>query len=76
MIDSLQSDLPWLPGPPADLRARCAALQESHDLKRDLQRLAQTRLNANQLVRLAKSLAAFSADDVRRAEEWLGHPGR
>jgi len=51
------ADLPWLMPAPEDFRAQCRKLEASdHPIGADIYRLANHRLDLNQLVRLAKTI--------------------
>ena len=57
-MNSLYSELQWLPPAPKDFSDRLKALNNSPDpLGRELQALAQHGLNLNQLTKLAKAIA-------------------
>jgi FkbH-like protein len=62
-VNSLYSELQWLPPPPTDFSARLRALGNSPaPLGRELQALAQHGLNLNQLTKLAKAIAQAKTD--------------
>ena len=62
-MNSLYSELQWLPPAPKDFSDRLKALGNSLDpLGRELQALAQHGLNLNQLTKLAKAIARAKTD--------------
>jgi predicted enzyme involved in methoxymalonyl-ACP biosynthesis len=62
-VNSLYSELRWLPPAPKDFSDRLKALGNSPDpLGRELQALAQHGLNLNQLTKLAKAIARIETD--------------
>jgi FkbH-like protein len=62
-VNSLYSELQWLPPPPKDFSDRLKALNNSPGpLGSELQALAQYGLNLNQLTKLAKAIARADVD--------------
>ncbi len=62
-MNSLYSELQWMPPPPKDFSDRLKALGNSPGpLGLELQALAQHALNLNQLTKLAKAIARANAD--------------
>ena len=62
-MNSLYSELQWLPPAPKDFSDRLKALGNSPGpLGRELQALAQHGLNLNQLTKLAKAIARANTD--------------
>jgi FkbH-like protein len=65
MSDSLFTNLEWLPAPPKTFSALCQSVLESDENPgRRIRALATSRLDANQMHRLAKSIVRMQKDGV------------